>query len=73
MGRLIVEAPCREVNVELWRIDPVALELYRSLDDGSEEVLNIQGSKLMNQFIVMDVDEYGRLIETFFKECRRVE
>jgi hypothetical protein len=65
--------PCREVSVELWRIDPKALELYRLRDNGQEESLLIKDSKLMNQFIVMDVEEYGRLIEAFFKECRRVE
>ncbi len=70
---IVPDVPCREVNVELWRIDPQALELYRMLDTGQEESLKIQGSKLMHEFVVMDIEEYGRLIEAFFKECRRVE
>jgi len=68
---MAAKAPCPEVDVELWRIDPQALELYRLVDDENEEFLKIQNSKLMHQFIVIDIEEYGKLIEAFFKECRK--
>ena len=65
------EGPCPETDIELWRIDSKNLELYRVINNGTEESLPISDKKLMKRFIVIDVAEYGRLIEDFYGECRK--
>ncbi len=54
------------MDVPIWLIDPESLVLHRDLFSGAEEeVIPITMNPAMTEFMCIDKDDYGKLLEAY--------